>query len=469
MKISLFSSLLFVSFLFNSQNAIAREILSCAVHLHTQHSGNSPHTLKDLAREAVRSGIDVIIPTDHGTNSVEYGIYPLENILSIRRSRPSILEDGPEKYMAEVKEAEIEYPGLIILPGTEVTANYFWTGNPLRKDLTLNDWHKHILLIGFETAESFRKLPIIGNRSAGSFNPLLLSPLLLVILAFMLNTGLSIKLFLIAAGLLFTANNYPFNSIANSRFGKAAGEKPFQELIEYADNSGLLAFWAHPDAPNWEKPVAHAGAALKTSNYAESLVNTRGYTGFSIYSEGYRKTGKPGSLWDKVLMQYCAGKRDKAAWAIGELDYGAVSFKMHEILNYLWADDRSGPAVLKALRGGNLYAVWRNDKWGLKLDDFYLTAPGHGRFVSGEKLTLKSNARVRAVLNISATDNAARKIRISVIRDGILSKMIETDLPAAVIYEDLEPLAPGMHYYRFIAEESYPHAICINPIFVEKL
>ena len=70
---------------------------------------------------------------------------------------------------------------------------------------------------------------------------------------------------------------------------------------------------------------------LETSEHTHLLQETKGYTGFSIFYEGYKKVGKPGGLWDVILIEYCQGLRKKPIWAIGGLAFdrgGELSSRM---------------------------------------------------------------------------------------------------------------------------------------------
>ena len=126
------------------------------------------------------------------------------------------------------------------------------------------------------------------------------------------------------AGIIFTANNFPFGSPLYDQYHGDMGDMgdmgslPYQNLINYVGKKGGMVFWAHPDV---EAKQDVNGIDLHTRPYPEELLKTSTYTGFAVLVEGMKFTGRIGGGWDEVLKEYINGQRKKPVWAIGELDY----------------------------------------------------------------------------------------------------------------------------------------------------
>lgn len=439
------------------------------MHVHSYYSGDSTMTFKCISDEASADKIDAVILTDHAFGKVEYGLPPLRNLFKFSYSRASLLTMGPDKFINDIAAMGKACKDTIFIPGAEVTAHYYWSGNPFTAQLTLNQWHKHLLVIGLDDPEDYRYIPITGNGPADNFDPLKLWPLFIILSALLIKTHRRIRILLTLFGILLLANSYPFRKTHFDIYSPKAGEKPYQRLIDYADQKGALTFWAHPDAKNWEDTAPAGRLVLNTRNYPDSLLNTSGYTGFAVFSEGYRSAGTAGGYWDKALLQYCENKRSNPVWAVAELDYGVDSFKLNELLNILWVKEKSKQAVLQALKNGNFYAVFRMRSWGITLDDFYASTDNKRKYIPGETIRMHKDVPVTLAMSINSSDKKARNFKVSIIRDGAVISAFHRASPSLVVFTDNDKLSPGKHYYRVMVEEAYPHAIAVNPVFIEKI
>ena len=440
------------------------KFLSCIIHLHSTYSFNETNTIAAIARDAHANNIDAVIMTDHDLMRWEYGIKPVRNLVKITRSKNSVLRSGPDRYLDEIARAAAAYPDMVFIPGVESSPFYYWSGSPWNRSLELRDWHKHLLVLGLDKPADYDGLPLVSNPKAGVFSPLKLWPLLTGLAAILLLRR-KLRLIVAAASLLALINNYPFRILPFSPYSGPMGEKPYQNLIDYATSKGALVFWAHPEAPNWEKPENMGPVSIRTARYPGSVLNTGGHTGFALFPEGYVEGGKPGGYWDVALNQYCAGKRPRPVWAIGELDYGINSYPLDAIQNKLWTKEKNRKAVLEALAGGEFFIVWQDSKWGLALDDFSVASGGAVARCGGE-IAYKSPVRLR--LAFKCNDGKSRPAKTHIIRDGRLIATLDSLTPSRLAFEDPAILSPGLHYYRVIVDAGSSHYLAFNPVFVRK-
>ena len=158
---------LFFLCLFCFQGKAATELkqYSAAIHVHSTFS-NGEHEVLELARFAKERSIDVLVLTDSFLTSVTYGIWPFDRI-GIRginkRVRLGVRDYGVGRYFEAVREAQRQFPDVVILPGVEVTPHYYWTGWPWT-GLKLYAFDHHFLVLGL-TEQQIENLPVIGNET----------------------------------------------------------------------------------------------------------------------------------------------------------------------------------------------------------------------------------------------------------------------------------------------------------------
>src|SRR3989339_410266 len=471
MKILRAETILFLLMLMSMRNALYSEQteqykqVSCAVHVHSNYSGGKNQNLSEVVKKAIEKKIAVLVPTDHAIMKWEYGIFPLRNLLKASKSENSILKLGPKNYLEEIRKLQEQNPEILLIPGTETAAYYYWSGSPLKGDLKLNDWHKHMLLIGMDKETDYKNLPLLSNWNVGKFNFLAFWPVLLMLLAYAAPDK-RVRIFLFAVSALILLNNYPFRITGYGQYSGSKGEKPYQALIDYAGSKGALVFWAHPDAPNWAKPVKVGPASIATKQYSQSLLENTGYDGFAVFSEGYKVTGAIGGPWDKALMEYCAGAREKPVWAIGELDYnGEYPKNMADIQNMLWVKTLDKSSVLNALKNGIFYVRWAKESWGVNLLDFNVKS-GKRQWLYGRELPYDGKPRI--VISLEASDAGQHPAKINIIKNGKLLNTMHVTLPGRFAFEDFSEIEDGKSYYRVFVDAGYPNYIITNPVFVDK-
>lgn len=466
-----------------------RAEIRCVMHLHSDYTGAGNDTLEELVLKARAAGIHAIIPTDHASARFDYRPLPLVALLSIKKEFPSIMFSSPEKYLIDIARLEKKYPDMIIIPGAEVAADYSWSGSPFSGDLTVNGWHRHMLVVGMEDPDDYRNLPAAGIKPAGSFNPLMLWPIFLIIagygsLKYHPRSGLTLFL----AGVILMAGNYPFagqyphggGSLKYSPLDSGTFSRPYQILADYARSRGAMVFWAHPEAANREEFPAAMKISAVTEPYPELLRAISSYTGFAIFAEGYRIAGAPGGVWDFVLTEYCDGKRKSPVWAASELDYGGVSFgaPVDILQNVIWLE-RTSPEmpskkdVLTALERGTFYALWKGKAGGIRLKDFYVEALGGERAIFGGKVKAAGELTVHA--DIETIDGKARPAVITIVADGKAVEIIETSVPSRIRHKFTPPRLSGSGtnssvrgYVRLMIDAGYPNYIAANPVFYER-
>lgn len=383
--------------------------VTVALHAHSRYSDNGVLSLEQLAERARTSGVRVVITADHDRQQCAYGIGPLRRWLNKSYRARSVTAAGARAYFSHIERVNEKHPDVLLIGGVETTPLYWWEGSLFKKDLTLRDWHKHMVITGLPTPEAYECLPLVGNGSR-------------------------------------------FDQYHGSQ-----GEKPYQAIIDYvnrhAPETGIV-FWAHPEAPDYARPVRHGRIFLHTSPYAASLRGTHDYTGFSLFQEGNKTVGTVGGLWDQMLTDYCRGARDKPVWAAAELDFrddGYLNTWMDSFTNTLMLDmrERVTPStVFRALRAGR----------------FYCTATPRGR----APIVLDSYAlrRGHLSLRVRTRDNSRTAVTVTLIREGTVIAERTAQTPASVRFP-APPRADRKTWYRVVITTPERGAIITNPLFAD--
>ncbi|MBI5189869.1 MAG: hypothetical protein HZA22_04285 [Nitrospirae bacterium] len=447
------------------------------VHLQTEGASlTGGMSVERMVAEVEKSGLGVAVITDHDNMRVEYGIFPLSGIIKKTAVATSIRTSGPDRYLAEIREAGERHPGVIVIPGTEAVPAYYWEGSYVGHDLSLHNWHRHILLIGMERPEDYEGLPSVGEGfplKPGVSCIINLWPAALVISGVWLfrynrkktvHFGASSMTVLVRpyramGGLVFVAgvaliyNNYPYCNARYDQYHGDQGYGPYQEVIDYAAVRGALTFWAHPDVKSDE---TYEGVRMETLPYPEAMLRTAGYTGFAAQQEGERFTAVPGGTWDRALMEYCKGTKEKPAWALGELDYKEGGW-MGDTQTVFLVKEKTKTEVMSAMREGRMYSVTGDYKPVLR--DFRVsdTATG-GTATMGGEAACSGNPAVRVSMNVPG--RWPRKLIL--IRDGKAIKTFEAAGDVEISYEDKDAPGAGLGYYRLMVERG----IVTNPVFV---
>ncbi|MCG6892234.1 MAG: hypothetical protein LJE65_01390, partial [Desulfobacteraceae bacterium] len=135
--------------------------LTGAVHLQTRFDGAGTLDLAELVELAKQKGIEVLVPTDHDLQVMEYGIFPLRNLVKRREERPSVLQIGPEIFLERFRKINREQKDVLVLPCVQSSPFYYWTGSPFDGTLTANDYRKELYIVGMSEPEDYQGLPLL--------------------------------------------------------------------------------------------------------------------------------------------------------------------------------------------------------------------------------------------------------------------------------------------------------------------
>jgi hypothetical protein len=266
--------------------------------------------------------------------------------------------------------------------------------------------------------------------------------------------------------MIFTLHNYPFKIVRHDQYHGGARPGPYQEVINYVNNSGGAVFWSNPEAKTEKRigPVEFVSPAA--TSY---MLETEDYTGFCCFYEGYRDVGGPGGVWDTLLTDYCAGKRKKPVWAIGEMAYhgseASGSKEIDEVQTVFLVPSNSPKNVLKAMKTGSMYAVRRSREHRLQLESFAVEYEGNGKAGMGEEILSQGPVAVRFSLNWDGEPAGA--ISVKLIRGGEVVKELFVTEPGEYNYNDSFYESGEKTYYRLDVRAGYPSMLFSNPIFVE--
>ncbi|MGC9364709.1 MAG: hypothetical protein ACP5FZ_09105 [Fidelibacterota bacterium] len=510
LKITL-AALLCISVL-DGQNSRNYQRLKTGIHFDSKVSGGS-YTLGELAGIANNFGLDVAIITDHDNMKVSYGIQPFQKFLKFSIQENSVSRYGVEKYLEEIEQIDRIFPDIIFIPGIEAVPYYYWEGSPLYNNLTLRNWHTHLLVFGFDDVEDFKNIPSIANGGLGHATPasgelmkyisanfmhfsIIVLYFILFIIAFFLiikrshrrhdiahaarkrrkKYRFSWKAFLFAALLGYILySEYPFLPGKYDQYHGDQGAGPFQALIDYVNDNNGLIYYAHPEVSSSlvrsvNIPFLSQSIKIETDAYPHLITETKDYTGFCIFWEGMRTVGRPGGLWDIALDEYCRGYRKKPVYAIGELDFEESNeLKLVAATNtFLFAKERSREGVYEALRSGRSYTTRDFVGNELFMDEFalYDIATQRSAFI-GETLTLAA-APVAIHIRMRSIHKNPPARSVYIYKNSDLVKTYQMRDSLDEWYVDEAPLPDRMVYYRIYAGKRDYVTLATNPIFVKK-
>lgn len=390
----------------------------CVIHVHSTVSSGYL-SIEDYSRLAKEKGIDAVVITDNALDRYEYGLWPFRRILKKVVEKGSILRYGANNYLGLIEKANKVNKDVIIIDGAQLNPFYFWTGSVFRGNLTLNNRNKDMLVIGLSDSKAYEHLPLVGNRRAG--------------------------------------------------FDQYHGEKytgPYQDLIDYVNQRGSLIFWSHPEI---EENILVSGVRLITIPYSYELLGTEGYTGFGIFAEGYNTIGRPQGLWDRLLTEYCVGKRKNPIWAIGELEYGGEENKdLDDAINMLYVKRINREGVSEALKSGRFYVATKaSPKIHLTLDEFFVSDELTGRTaVMGETLASTSIPVVRIKLSHEKFINEG--ISVKLIKNNQVIKEYNGIGSVEVEFKDEFVRPDELVYYRLDVISESSSRLISNPIFFKR-
>ncbi len=429
--------------------------------------------LDQLVLLAKKKGFSVLFINDHDRLAMEYGLLPFRNLIRKRVELNSINSGGADKFIQAIQDIRQRYPDMIIVPGSETAAFYYWTGSPFNGKLTAHDHEKRILTVGMENPDDYEDLPILHNNLSMNYIASALPAVVLFSLSLIASlillrwrgllrvTGVILSLLSIA----FIINSDPLRS---SPFDPYHGDQkmaPYQLLIDYVNARGGMTFWNYPETNSGVREMGPIH--VSTLPYPDALAESTGYTGFAaVYGDNISLT-EPGNIWDTTLKEYCRGYRDRPPWGIATGDFhqeGEGGDQLGTYQTVFLVEHRTRDAVLKALKTGKIYACQVNYPQALKMEDFSVSsADDRIKGISGEEIMLKEYPRVR--ISVSTSVPSQDKVKIRLIRSGETIYLFEEKLPLMIDYID-PYYKPGERiYYRMDLHGN--GTIVSNPVFVK--
>jgi hypothetical protein len=431
------------------------------------------YDLDQLVLLAKKKGFSVLFINDHDRVAMEYGLPPFRNIVRKKVELNSINSGGADKFIQAIKEIRQKYLDMIIVPGSETTPFYYWTGSPFTGKLTAHDHEKRILTIGMESPDDYENMPIIHNNLSMNYFTKALPQIILFSLSLIASLILLRRRgFLRVSGIIililsvaFIINSNPFRS---SPFDPYHGDQkmaPYQLVIDYVNSRGGMTFWNYPDI---KAGVREMGPIhVSTLPYPYVLSESTGYTGFAaIYGDNITLT-EPGNIWDTTLKEYCMGYRDRPPWGIATADFHQEGEGREQLGTYqtvFFVQEKTKNAVLKALRNGKMYASRGSYPQASRLDEFSVSSSeNRTKGISGDEIALKEFPRVR--ISISTSAPSPDKVKVRLIRSGEMIYLFEEKLPLMIDYVD-PYYKPGERiYYRMDMHGA--GTIVSNPVFVK--
>ncbi len=421
---------------------------------------------------ARKRGFDALFFNDHDRLAVEYGIFPLRNILKKKVELNSINKQGAEKYLQYIKRAREKYPDMILIPGSESSPFYYWQGSFFSRNLTVHDHEKRILTVGMERPEDYQDLPVLHNgfstRFAKNFLPALTAFLITLLLGLLLlrrkGAFRILGIIITASSALLMINAHPFKSSPFDPYHGSQGIKPYQMLIDYVDSRGGLTFWNYPETRSGKSKKGPV--YFNTPPYPEALEQSVNYTGFAaLYGDNITAT-EPGEVWDRVLLAFCRGERKRPVWGIATADFhkdGGAGQKLGDFPTVFLVRKKTKEDILTAMRAGRMYACLAKYPQQIVLKEFSVYSSRSGKKATlGEEIQLSNYPRVSISLALKKPDK--KPVMVRLIRSGKLIKAFSGPLPMEIDYED-PYYKPGQKiYYRI--DVKGPGVLVSNPIFV---
>ncbi|MDD3089351.1 MAG: hypothetical protein PHT95_05350, partial [Candidatus Omnitrophica bacterium] len=407
----------------------------------------------------------------------EYGMSAFRRIIKKFVEKHSLITYGPIKYSKRLEKISSAHPGVSVLMAAEVAPFYFWTGDPLRDKLTLNDWDIQFLVMGLDPRD-YAGIPTLDRSgfSRYSWKSLLyLWPL--AVLAFgvfslkhkhpRFYVSDLLSWMIIFTGIFFTLKFFPFREVEYDQYHGRAGHGPYQAVIDHVAAKGGMVFWSNPEAKTRERDMGPVN--FSSPHSLDLMKKTTGHTGFACFYEGYRKAGGPGGVWDEMLLEYCSGEREHPAWTIGEMAFhgseAGGSKKIDEVQTVFLVKKNTPDHILDAMREGRMYALRRSPEYRLILGSFKVAADGGSgeAFMGGE---LFSPGPVKVSFSVGWEGMPKDRVTASLIRSGEIVKEFDIQSPGELEYTDTF-YEPGKKvYYRLDVRGKYPNMLFSNPVFV---
>jgi len=430
------------------------------------------HSPEELVTIARLRGFRVLFFNDHHRIKLSYGIAPFRNLLKYSKEYPSIMTHGPQEYLDEIARLSRLYPDMILVPGSIISPFYYWSGSWLAGDLTVHNYDRRILAFNLTRAEDYERVPSLDSGLSTRHIVTRLPGLLLFIIPWVLGLFITLKwqgrsrlagLVVLILSSLAVLDYNPFKGSAFSPYAGDQGIAPFQETIDEIHERGGFAFWNYPEQRSGIRK--HGPVNVSTLPYPEVLHDSKNYTGFAaIYGDRITVTD-PGREWDRVLTEYCEGKREKPVWGISAADFhgdGRLGLKLGAFPTTFLVREFSKAAILDAIQHGRMYCARGDGKSWLQLDYFNILAPDGNKAHMGETLTPGGFPLIR--FRVSCRGDERVPVTIHLVRGGTLLRTVAGSTPLEFELLDEEAPAGRMTFYRLVDAQKH---LTSNPIFVK--
>jgi hypothetical protein len=463
----------------------ALERVRGVVHVHSDLT-TGDFTLEALVGLADQQGIGALLLSENYLLRVAYDVPPFRALTRVVQQERSI-GAAPERYLAQIAEAQRRLPHVLLIPGVEVMPHYFWTGSPAALDLTVHNLQKNILVFGVTDPAALRTLPVPGNRPVGQYSiqsvadalpVLLLVPGVVLLLRRRnvrrrLGRGAIIVVrrrawvrggLCCAIGLAALVRGWPFTTDTYSTMSDP-GIAPYQALIDRVEQLGGATVWSFPEARDiGEQHYGPIRVAWLTEPYADDLLKTFRYTAFGAVYEDTSTFERPGGGWDRLLGEYVRGERSRPAWAIAESGFHGLTAgkQVGPLQTVFLVQEKSEAGILEALRRGRMYAVQRTRELGFDLTQFTVSGGGASAG-AGETLRVPAGTPIELTLAIDASDGRANDVRVGIIVNGRAVTLERGATPYRTVYRTTTDGTPLV--LRMEARGSQQRVLS-NPIFV---
>ena len=466
--------------------------MTVAFHVHSDVSTGTL-SLDQVAERARQMGIDAVVFSENLTLRYEYGLFPFRGVIRRTVTLPSVVEYGMDRYLAAIAEAQARHPGVLLVPGVEVTPHYHWTGSLPERNLTMHNSQKNLLVFGLTKSEDYTALPVPGNAGFSRYGWETLGALwpaaLLGYAGWLwrrttyrqIKVGVTTmrvaKHFQVPAGLLAAGAvallllAWPYDSPLFSFYDDQLQERPYQALIDAAVQRGGAVIWSMPEAVDFNVyPYGPLGSVtVKTDPYPVSLLQTTNYTGFGGVYQDTRTMTEPGALWDQLLLQHLGGLRPVLPAIFGEIAFhrpGQAGIELNQVVNVVTVRERTAAGLVEAMKAGRLYALSQAGRpFGLRLDTFQVEAQDGTRAAVVGQSFVRSAEPPAVRVAVTATDRGSHPVLVTIVRSGQVIARIAGTTPFHQRVVDSALPAGAEAFYR--VDVRGEGEILSNPIFVK--
>ncbi|MBT8363645.1 MAG: PHP domain-containing protein [Deltaproteobacteria bacterium] len=443
------------------------------VHVHSKYSSGR-YSIEELVAKAEAKNIEVLVLTDHDQVVMEYGLFPLRNLIKKKEERNSVLLAGVDNYLAEIKRINTRQQSVLIIPGVQSSPFYYWRGNPFKRGLTAHNFRKELLLIGLSSPDDYHGLPLLHGGLSTRYVTDLMARFIIFLTGFLLAVYLlyqkgSMRIGALVIALMSIAlmiNHHPFKSSRYDPYHGDQGTAPYQEVIDYVASRGGLVFWAHPESNYSKNGVQLGPIRMVTEHYSDDLIESTNYTGFAaIYGDTSIITNA-GRQWDRILMDYCRGRRAGPVWAIAGSDFHEEQkgFALDNFQTVFLCKNKRRADVLQALERGRVYALRQAKGMRLVLDQFRIKDKTTGRTaIMGQELSINGSPIIEG--RITASDLGHHPVTVSIVKAGQQNWTFEGQTPLDFHFVDKDHWN-GKIFYRLDVHGKTAGRLLSNPIFV---